>query len=455
MYGDLFYETPGALTKAEFNANPKAARPGNAFFPGAEAARASIHQKMFLAGAAYTQHLTSNLQNKTTLYGMFTELRNPTIQNYGKSSEPHVGGRTIFKYSRLVWNTMFNLDLGTEIQQGFTSVSIHKNAAGNPDSLRTSDEINNRQAFVFAQASVDVKSWSIIAGASFNKLRVRFERFTPAPLGKQNRTFNNEMAPRLAVMKKFRNINLYTSVARGFSPPTTAELLPTGGAINFSLNAEEGINYDAGVKATFFQNLFVDINAFTFSLKNTIVQRRTAGGGDFFVNAGSTKQQGIETYLSYSLFNQSEKFKRSLFWLSHTWHNFHYKEFKQLTNDFSGKRLPSVAPHTISSGLDITMFNGLLGAITYYYTDKIALNDANNVYANSYHLLGAKIGFEKWVKNKFRFKIFAGAENLLNETYSLGNDVNGFGGRYYNAAPERNYYATILLQILSKKAFIN
>ncbi len=454
LYGDLFYKTPGALTKAEFDTNPKAARPGNQFFPGAIGANASIHQKMFLAGASYTQLITSNLQNKTTLYGMFTELRNPTIQNYGKSSEPHVGGRTIFKYSRLVWNTMFNLDLGAEIQRGFTSVSIHKNAAGNPDSLRTSDEINNRQAFVFAQASVDVKSWTIIGGASFNTLRVKFERFTPAPLGKQNRTFNNEIAPRLAVMKKFRNINLYASVARGFSPPTTAELLPTGGAINFSLNAEEGINYDAGLKATFFQNLFVDINAFTFSLKNTIVLRRTAGGGDFFVNAGSTKQLGIETYLSYSLFNQSEKFKRSLFWLSHTWHNFHYKEFKQLTNDFSGKRLPSVAPQIISSGLDITIFNGLLGAITYYYSDKIALNDANNVYANSYHLLGAKIGFEKWVKNKFRFKIFAGAENLLNETYSLGNDVNGFGGRYYNAAPERNYYAKLVLQLFSKKALV-
>ncbi len=454
MFGDLFYETPGALTKAEFDANPKAARPGNAFFRGAEAARASIHQKMFLAGAAYTQHLTSNLQNKTSLYGMFTELRNPTVQNYGKSSEPHVGGRTVFKYSRLVWNTMFNLDLGGEIQQGFTSVSIHKNAAGNPDSLRTSDEINNRQAFVFAQASVEVKSWTIIGGASFNTLRVKFERFTPAPLGKQNRTFNNEIAPRLAVMKKFRNINLYTSVARGFSPPTTAELLPTGGAINFSLNPEEGINYDAGLKATFFQNMFVDINVFTFSLKNTIVQRRTAGGGDFFVNAGSTKQQGIESYISYPLFLSSASFKNGLFWLSHTWHNFHYKEFKQVTNDFSGNRLPSVAPHTISSGIDISMKSGLMGTFNYYYSDKIALNDANSVYAKSYHLVGAKIGYERWIKNKLKFKIFLGAENILNQTYSLGNDINGFGGRYYNAAPTRNYYVKLALQLRGKKTFL-
>jgi Outer membrane receptor proteins, mostly Fe transport len=450
LYGDLFYETPGALTKAEFDVNPKAARPSIGGFPGAVATNASVHQKMFLAGASYTESITTNLQNKTTLYGMFTELTNPTISNYGKSSEPHTGGRTVFKYSHPINNAMLNFDVGAEMQQGFTSVAIHKNVGGNADSLRTYDEINNLQAFVFAQASLDIKSWTIVTGASFNKLRVKFERFAPGSLGKQNRTFNNEIAPRLAVMKKFGNINLYTSVAKGFSPPTTAELLPTGGAINLGLNPEEGTNYDIGLKATFFKYLYVDINAFTFSLSNTIVQRRTAGGGDFFVNAGSTKQHGVESYLSYSLFNASNKFQKSLFWLSHTWYDFHYKEFKQLTNDFSGNQLPSVAPHTVSSGIDIEMNTGLLATLSYYYSDKIALNDANSEYAKAYHLLGAKVGYEKWIKNKLRFKLFVGAENLLDQTYSLGNDINGFGGRYYNAAPGRNYYAAIVLQLLSK-----
>ncbi|MGI8582671.1 MAG: TonB-dependent receptor plug domain-containing protein [Chitinophagaceae bacterium] len=451
LYGDLFYETPGALTKAEFNANPKAARPGSGAFPGAVTANASIHQRMFLAGASYTQPITSNLQNKSTLYGMFTELRNPAISSYGKNSEPHVGGRTVFKYSRLLNNVMLHIDAGAELQKGFTSVSIFKNVTGYADSLRSNDEINNHQQFVFAQISLHLKSWTILTGASWNLLRVKFQRFTPATLGKQNRTFNNEITPRFTIMKKFRSVNIYTSVAKGFSPPTTAELLPTGGAINLGLNAEEGTNYDIGMKATFFKELYVDINAFTFSLKNTIVQRRNAGGTDFYINAGSTKQHGIESYLSYPIFSSSSKFQKGLLWLSHTWHDFHYKEFKQLTNDFSGNRVPSVAPHSISSGFDILMQNGLLATLSYYYSDKIALNDANSEYANSYHLLGAKIGYEKWIKNKFRFKIFVGADNLLDNTYSLGNDINGFGGRYYNAAAQRNFYIGLSFQFLPKR----
>jgi Outer membrane receptor proteins, mostly Fe transport len=454
LYGDLFYETPGALTKAEFNVNPKAARPGSGAIPGAIAANASIRQQMFLAGASYTQPITSGFQNKTTLYGMFSELRNPAISSYGKNSEPHVGGRTVFKYSRLINNTTLHVDAGAELQEGFASFSIHKNVAGNQDSLRTYDEVNNRQQFVFAQASLDIKSWIIITGASWNMLRIKFQRFTPATLGKQNRTFNNEIAPRFTVMKKCKAINLYTTIAKGFSPPTTAELLPTGGAINLGLNAEEGTNYEVGMKANFFKDLYVDINTFFFSLNNTIVQRRNASGSDFYINAGSTKQHGIESYFSYPIFFSSHKLKNGIVWLSHTWYDFHYKEFKQLNNDFSGNSLPSVAPHTISSGIDISMNSGLLVTVTYYYSDKIALNDANSAYANSYHLLGAKIGYQNNIKKKLAYKISFGAENLLNEKYSLGNDINGFGGRYYNAAAGRNFFASVSLHFFTKSNLV-
>jgi iron complex outermembrane receptor protein len=227
--------------------------------------------------------------------------------------------------------------------------------------------------------------------------------------------------------------------------------LPTGGAINLGLNAEHGTNYDLGLKGNFFKELYVDVNIFFYSLKNTIVTRRDALGGDFFVNAGKTKQHGTETLISYPLFLYNNNFKRSLIWVSHTWHDFHYKDFKQVANDFSGNRLPSVPQHSISSGVDLAMNNGLVGGVTYFYSDKIPLNDANSEYAKPYHLLGARIGFEKSFNNKLGIKILGGVENLLDEIYSLGNDINGFGGRYYNPAPQRNYYVTIAFHTPTKR----
>jgi iron complex outermembrane receptor protein len=447
LYSDLFYETPGALNRTEFEADPKLARPGGFGVPSSEAAGAAIYQKMFLAGASLTQPILPQFENKTTVYGAFTELKNPNLRGFDKSSEPHAGGRTAFTWKPSLNNSVVSLTGGAEWQQGFTTVGSYKNRGGQPDSLRYNDEIRNRQSFVFFQALADIGNhWTFMGGASWNWLRVRFQRFNPATPGMQVRTFNNEIAPRLSLAYKLSHLTLYTGVARGFSPPTTAELLPTGGSINIGLNPESGINYDAGARLSLPSGLYADMNIFLFRLQNTIVQRRDVAAGDFFVNAGKTNQKGVETYISHPLLSNAQRVQKSLGWISHTWHHFRYKEFRQQTSDFSGNALPGVAPHTVSAGFDVHMNSGLLATATLFYSDRIPLTDANTDYAESYSLIGLKVGYQKWIRNQWRIKTFIGVDNLLDERYSLGNDINGFGGRYYNPAAGRNYYGALVVQ---------
>lgn len=450
LYGDLFYETPGALTRSEYEADPKAARPGSPAFPGAVGANASIRQRSFVAGASYTQQLLPGLETRSVVYGAFTELRNPNIRGYDKSSEPHAGGRTLVSWKKDFPSATLSLSGGGEWQQGFSSVSNYKNAGGNPDSLRYSDEIRNRQSLAFAQAILDIddkktalaNDWTLTAGASLNWLRVRFERFNPRASGEQRRNFTNELAPRVAIARNFSTVTIYAGVSKGFSPPTTAELLPTGGAINIGLNAEEGVNYDLGFRLRLPRSLYVDMNAFYFSLRNTIVQRRDAGGGDFFINAGSTRQYGIETYVSHPLLNNLPKLNSSLAWISHTYHHFKYDEFTQVAADFGGKRLPGTAPHTLAAGIDLVSESGLQASLSYYFSEQLPLNDANTEYAESYHLLSLKAGYALKL-SRWSLRLSAGADNLLDQRYSLGNDINGFGGRYYNAAPGRSYFVSL------------
>ena len=373
---------------------------------------------------------------------------NPNIQAAERSTQPHFGGRTVLKYSTDVSASTLTFDAGAEWQQGFINASIHKNVGGRADSIRTYDEIANRQSLVFGQATLDLQKWTLSAGASLNISRVTFQRFIPRPLPEQNRKFDNKTATRFAISRKLGEGILYASVAKGFSPPTTEELLPTGGDINLDLNAEEGTNYDLGFRYRFFDRLSVDVNAFHFSLSNSIVTRRTAGGGGFFINAGKTAQQGIETSITYPLLRSSTAFERSTFWLSHTYHHFRYRDFIKDTISFSGNDLPGVAPHTISTGADFLTRNGLFGNINFFYSGKTALNDANTVFADGYNVLSAKLGYQKDLKNKWRIKLFAGVDNLLDETYSLGNDINGFGGRYFNAAPGSNYYGGLIVAVV-------
>ena len=452
LSGNLSYQTPGALNLAEYNQNPRAARPPAGLAPGAKQAMAAINQRTFLAGISYRSFLSSKWHNTTTLYAAFSRLDNPAIRNYGRNNEPHSGGRTVFEYKRIYASTAeLTWHTGAELQRGYTTSRIYKNNNGSPDSLQTDDEVNVNSFFVFSQLSYIYKGWTATAGLSLNRSKMEFARVSNVRSTPQTYKFNNQLAPRIALLKKLTNrASLYALWSRGFSPPTSAELFPTGSISNPNLAAEHGINYEAGLKGYAINNrLSFDVSTFYFRLKNTIVQRRDAFGGDYYENAGSTRQQGIETQLNYLLVQETPSFKFGRLWLSHTYYDFHYKDFKQVASDFSGNRLPSVAPHTLAAGFDIQSQTGLYTNITYQYSDPIPLNDANTDYATSYNLLGARIGYKRTFP-KFSLEVFAGGDNLFDMKYSLGNDINGFGGRYYNAAAGRNYFAGVTLGLFRK-----
>jgi iron complex outermembrane receptor protein len=238
-------------------------------------------------------------------------------------------------------------------------------------------------------------------------------------------------------------------VSRGFSPPTVSEVLRSDGLFGTNLQPEEGIDYELGIKGTLLENkIFFDVSSFFFDLKNTIVQRIDINGIYYYVNAGSAKQKGVESYVSYRFIDERNQFINSAkVWTSYALHDFHYGSFKQVNDDFSKNKLPGAAPNVVVAGLDVTSKSGCYLNVTYNYTDKIALNDANSAYASSYNLLGGRIGYKKEIKKKIGVEIFAGADNLFDTKYSLGNDINAAAGRYYNVAPGRNYYAGIVFRV--------
>ena len=120
--------------------------------------------------------------------------------------------------------------------------------------------------------------------------------------------------------------------------------------------------------------------------------------------------------------------------------------FVKGTNDFSGKEVPSVPGNTFSAMGDLLLKNGLYLNSTYYAASKIFLNDANTFSAIAYQVLGCRIGWKKTFGKKYKMNFYAGADNLLDEVYSLGNDINAAANRFYNAAPRRNYYVGLSLQ---------
>ena len=450
LYADLYYQTPGALTKKEFDLDGKASRPAAGAFPSADKAKAAFYQKTFLAGFSLENKFNEDWKNTTSIYGAYTQTRNPSFRNYGRTTEPHLGGRTIFEFNKKIQNTLLTLHGGAEFQQSFNTQRIYNNKNGETDSIQTDDEIYNNQGFIFIQGNVIFPhGWTATTGGSINKSGLNFRRLSTVPPVSDTRNFNYEFTPRFALLKEItRTISIYGSIARGFSTPTTAEILPSTNIFNTQLQAESGIDYEFGARGTLLKSkLYFDINAFFYKLKNAIVQKQNPNGADYFDNAGSAKENGLETFLSYEIMNnQLQFFNHAVLHVSDTWNNFHYDNFKQLSNDYSGKKLPGVASQTVAAGLDINTKIGLYANTNFFYSGPIALNDANAVYASEYNLLGLRIGYKTNTTKKIQWELFTGAENILDEKYSLGNDINAAAGRYYNLAPGRNYYAGIIFQ---------
>jgi len=453
LYNNLYYETPGGLTKAEFTANPKQSRPAAGGFPSATTIKAAIYQKTFTAGTNYQYHFTSAFKNSTSVYGSFTQFTNPTFRDWERRTEPSFGGRTSFIYEKKVNDTKIQLVGGAELQTGNFNAIVSKNKNGNADTLLTNDDIKYNNCSIFAQGDFNFKeSWIITAGASINKTKVDFTRLNAYPVLVQNRTFKSEISPRLALQKVLAKGNsIFASISRGFSPPTLAELLPSTAAINTTLQAEEGINYEAGARFAFLKNkLHVEATAFYYKLYNALVSRKDSTNADYYVNAGNAKQKGVELSADYTTTFHNNVLDHLTIQPAYTLSDFKYGTFKKGTADFSGKSLPSVPKNTFSILADVQFKKGIYFNSTYYCASKIYLDDANSVAASAYHVLGSRIGWKTTVKT-LKLNFYFGGDNLLNETYSLGNDINAAGGRYYNVAAKRNYYAGVSLQWGYKK----
>jgi len=97
------------------------------------------------------------------------------------------------------------------------------------------------------------------------------------------------------------------------------------------------------------------LNYFDFRLKDAIVRQVNSAGAEYFVNAGSTIQKGIESELYWMLLKSSSSkgFKKIVLSQSTTINNFKFDQYSIGANNFSGKKLTGVPTEVIVFALDV------------------------------------------------------------------------------------------------------
>jgi iron complex outermembrane receptor protein len=446
FYTDLYYQTPGGITEAQMLFNPKLSRQATATLPSAVQQHAAIYNKTLFAGINHNSQINPSFNLESSATTSFTWFKNPFITNYEERNEQNLALRTKLVYHHQFNQLKFQWITGAEWLSNHSRIDNYGNRNGIKDTVQFMDRLFANQWFAFTQVQFSFARFNVNAGVSLNEQLYKYKRL-PA-VDYVHSSTKIIAAPRIALLYKLSNdISLYALAAKGFSPPSLAEVHPSDGNFYSNLQAEYGWNVEAGLKGNILNNkLMFDIAFYRFKLQDAIVRRNNAAATEYFINAGSTIQQGIEASIQYKLIDNNSNYITSLsISNSYSYQPYRFNDYMIGTSNYSGNAITGV-PKTINvSALNIVARNWLFANFSFNYTSSIPLTDANDAYSTDYRLGQIKIGC-KGRKNsgiKISYEIFMGMDNVFDQLYSLGNDINALGKRYFNPAPSQNGFVGI------------
>jgi iron complex outermembrane receptor protein len=445
LFTDLMYQTPGGLTLIQMKQNPRLARQATATLPGAVTQQTAVFNKTLFGSFHHNYQFTKNIDWQNFVVGSNTHFKNPFITNYETRHEKNasLGSHLIMRVHQPIGE--IKIVVGGEWQVQDANINNYGNKRGVRDTLQFADQITAQQGFLFANASLRFKKkWFLELGMSNAFMRYDYYRSTVLTETAQSKSNNGLLAPRMGVSyQAAKNTNLYFQISKGFSPPTLAEIRPSDGLFYKNLVPEYGWNFEAGLKGGVFQNkLRYTLAVYHFGIKDAIVRQNNNAGIEYFVNAGSTRQAGAELQLDYvTRFSKSHELQTAF---GYAFQPYRFLQYQQAGNIFNGNDLTGNAKHQVTSSVTYNYKKSVSVFVRLQSLSSIPLTDANDVYASPFTLMQSGVSV-----NHKRFRYFVSVDNLLNASYSLGNDINAAGRRFYNPSSPRTYMLGMNVQMAS------
>jgi len=440
-YTNMYYQTPGGINLAQMLLNPKLSRQASGNLPSAIQQQAGIYNKTGFIGIQDKWKISSNWQLNFFSSVQNTRFENPFITNYEYRNETNTStGIQLVKYptnSALQWIT------GFEWLNNHSNIDDYGNKNGVVDTVQFKDNIFANQWLIYSQIQTIVAyKWHFNVGISINQQQYLYKRLTDIQTGYVSKSTNWVPAPRFSALFDInKNIASYFIAGYGFSPASLAEVRPSDGNYYGNLAPEKGWNIELGLKGFLLNNqLQFNLSYYYFALQDAIVRRNNTVGAEYFINAGGTIQQGIEAMLEYHTpINRQHFLAQFKCYSSYSFQPYRFSNYQQLNINYTGNAITGVPTNTWTTGMDFMFKKHWNLNTNINCTSTIPLTDANDVFADAYQLIQIKLQYNCLFQN-FKVQFYGGVDNALNQLYSLGNDINAAGKRYYNPAPNRNFY---------------
>jgi iron complex outermembrane receptor protein len=453
-------QNPGALTRAQFETNPRLADPLSI----RKRARKAVTQSQFGVTA---RRAGSRAEVEASAYAATRSLDNPlafAIVDVGRATS---GGslRTGIPFSFI--GTDHRLTFGAEVQY---QNDLRRNFANCNDippltaptaacpvvgvergglTLDQREIVSSIGSYVRDELRLGDR-YTLTAAARADGVRFRVEDrlITAANPDDSGRRLLDAVSPMLGILARLSTSHsAYANVSSAFETPTATELgnQPSGAAgINRDLKPQRSTTYEVGVKGVGANGVQYNASLFATGVHDELIpfDIPSGGGRRFFRNAGRTSRRGAELGLGLTI--------RSLeLGGAYTYANYRFTDFTVDTAHYAGNRIPGIPRQTLQASAALrSAFATFVTEAT--VADRMAVNDANSESSPGYAVFNARIisglnfGFSG-------AELTVGAQNLFNSRYVSSVSVNAAGGKFYEPGSQRSVYVGLTVMAAARR----
>jgi iron complex outermembrane receptor protein len=451
--GVPFALNPGALTRAEWEANPDSA----AAFNILRGAAREVGQRQYSVG--YRSTFTSGNELRAVLYGSTRTVDNalavgppspagPTNGTFATLYRRFLGARFDYRHALGSEVTSPKLAVGVDVQRSRDHRKNQRSSGGRPvadvDTLLLDQIEEVTSVGPFAQLSwTPTERWLTSAGVRWDHLAFSVgDRFLQDGRDQTGDRTMTALSGHLGASRVVtENFVPYVNVATAFETPTTTELQvsPDGsGGFNPDLGPQRIVTFETGARGG-LGRLTYDVSLFRSHISDAIIQFAETNGRAFFQNAGSTQSTGAEVGLQAPLARWIDAT------VAYTWADYVFDEYRivrgAVTDTLDGNTTAGVPANFVRLGLRSRVKGATVDA-DWTWSDKVWGDDANTVEVESWGSgrLDLRVAYEGTIGGQ-RVAPFVAVNNLLDQTYVGSITLNGAGGRVREGAPRRNWYA--------------
>jgi iron complex outermembrane receptor protein len=447
-------QNPGAITRAQFDTDPRMADPLSI----RKAARKAVTQSQF--GLTARRNVARG-EIEASGYVGTRALDNPqtfAIVDVGRTTS---GGNLRATLPISLLGADQRLTAGTELQlqndlrRNFTNCNnIPQPTVPTPTCPDTGVErgtvtLNQREIVSsvgsYVRDELDLgKRYTLTASARADavRFRVKDQLITATNPDDSGQRLLSAVSPMVGLLAHLsQSHSAYANISSAFETPTATELgnQPSGAAgINRDLKPQRSTTYELGVKGVGNSGLQYNAALFATGVHDELIpfDIPASGGRRYYRNAGRTSRRGAELGLGVAIHKLE-------IGGAYTYANYRFVDFTVDTAHYAGNLIPGIPRQTLQASAAL---HGLLATLVTEATlaDRMFVNDANSERAPGYTIFNARVvSSALWEGSGAELTL--GAQNLFNARYISSVSVNAAGGKFYEPGSQRSLYIGLSL----------